>query len=78
VSESERITKTEYLRIIGFWGVIFMLVVFSFVLGSWNAMNTHNEIVKYCGNLVNSSVDIFGNVGIWTNPEINNITRVLP
>ena len=67
----KKMTKLEYIRIIGLWTGVMALVVFSYQLGQWNALNIINEIHTFCGNTTIANVDVFGNVGI-----IQNITHI--
>lgn len=62
-----KMTRTEYLRIIGFWGAIFALVIFTYQLGQWNALNIMNEIHSYCSNHTVANVGILGDVSLYQN-----------
>lgn len=65
--DKNKLTKTEYLRIIGFWGAIFALVLFTYQLGQWNALNIIQHIHTFCGNNTIVDVGIFGDTAIAKN-----------
>ena len=65
-----KFSKIEYMRLIGLWGAVFVLVIFSYQLGQWNAHNIVNEIHTFCSNATHYSVGILGDTGLWINNSI--------
>lgn len=65
----------EWIRIFSFWLCIFVLVVFTFQLGNWNANNVNLQVKNYCDEYgLNHSIGFFGDVGIWKETKKINIS----
>ena len=51
--------RIEYIRTIGFWMVVFVLVIFTYQLGQWNAHMITDQIKTYCNNQTLYNIGIF-------------------
>lgn len=59
--------RVEFMRIIGLWGAILVLVIVAYQLGQSNALNIMQQIQAYCPSSMNYDVGIFGSVSLWPN-----------